>query len=174
MVGKPLLMVLWEEHHIQGCVRLKDVNLVCSCAVEAHRVQSDTGNSRSADGWQRALMDESSRLRPPLSVRIREAWNHSQTERNHGHGVLLFSSHPESWCLCASPRPRRRLTRTPCWKQTGGRNDAEILPINARTRWADLTEAVEPGHKDLTACTSASSWGWWCRSVERTSCRDKH
>lgn len=160
------------EHPIQGCVTLKEVNLVCSCVAEAHQARSDTEKSRSADGWQWALMDESSRLLSPLSVHIREAWTNSQAEYEHGLSLLLFSLRPESWCLCLSLHPRRRLSRTPCWKQARGRNDAGILPINARTWWSDLTETVEPGHKDLTACMSASSWGWRCRSA--ASCRDKH
>lgn len=174
MVEKPLLMVLWGEHHIEGCVTLKELNVVCSGVVEAHQVRSDTENSRSAGGWQWLLMEWSSRLPPPLSVHIREAWPNSQAEREHGLSVLLLFLHPESRRLSVSPRPRRRLTRTPCWKQARGRSDAGILPIHARTRWSDLTETVEPGHKDLTACMSASSWGWRCRSAARTSCRDKH
>lgn len=36
----------------------------------------------------------------------------SQAEREHGLSVLPSSLHPESWRLCAGPRPRRRLTRT--------------------------------------------------------------
>lgn len=174
MVGKPLPMVLWGGmSHTRMCP-IKDVNLVCSCVVEAHQVRSDTENSKSADGRQRLLMDESSRLLPPHSVHIREARTKSKAECEHGLSVLLLSLHPESWRLCVSPRPRRRLTRTPWWKQARGRNDAGILPVNVGTWGSDLTETVQPGQKVLTACMSASSWGWRCRSAARTSCRDKH
>lgn len=154
-------------------VRLGEVNLLCSRGAEAHQVQWDTENSRSADGWRSPPMEESSRLLSPHSEHIREAWTNSQ-QSERGLSVLLFSSHAESWCLCVGPRPHHRWTRTPCWKQAEGSHDAAILPINARTRRSDLTETVEPGHKDLTAWMSASSWGWRCRSAARTSCWDKH